>query len=87
VDFTNMTRWELWDWMNSQISSGKMTVEESSPFLAMTLVGENKPDDTRFDFMQLACWGIDYAITRNDKVTLKMLEFAVQIMQEANVRA
>lgn len=36
-DFTNMTRKGIFDWMNGQITSGKMTLDESSPFLAMTV--------------------------------------------------
>jgi hypothetical protein len=85
ADFTNMTRQELIDWMNSQLHSGKMTFEESSPFLAMTLTGMNALGDTRYNYMQLAREGIEYAITHHDEATLKLLEIAVQIMQEANV--
>lgn len=36
-DFTSMTRKEMFDWMNEQIRSGKMSLDESSPFLGMTM--------------------------------------------------
>lgn len=31
ADFTRMTRKEVFDWMNDQIRSGKMSLDESSP--------------------------------------------------------
>ncbi len=61
LDFTNMTRKELFDWMNNQIRSGEMSLDESSPFLAMSL--KVKPsgepvdmntDPTKLDFVDMA---------------------------------
>jgi hypothetical protein len=87
VDFTSMTRQELIDWTNNQLSSGKMTFDESSTFVAMTLTGANAPGDTRYNYMQLTREAIQGALSRKDEANLKMFEFALQIMQEANVRA
>jgi hypothetical protein len=32
-----MTDQQMWGWVNSQVASGKMTLEQSSPFIDMTL--------------------------------------------------
>jgi hypothetical protein len=82
VDFTRMTRQELIDWMNGQLRSGKMTMEESWPFLVMTLAGENAPEGTRYDYLQLTRGAIQGASSRKDEANLKIFEFALQIMQE-----
>ena len=37
TDFTSMTRQQLFDWMNGQIRSGAMSLDESSSFLGMTV--------------------------------------------------
>lgn len=37
VDFTSMSRQELRDWTNSQIRSGEMSLDDSRPFMAMSM--------------------------------------------------
>lgn len=37
VDFRNMSRDDLKEWINEQIRAGNMTLEESTPFMLMTL--------------------------------------------------
>jgi hypothetical protein len=68
-----MTRKELFDWMNNQIRSGEMSLDESSPFLAMTL--KVKPsgepvdmntDPTKLDFVDIAKRGVDSAESRGE---------------------
>ncbi|XZE18745.1 hypothetical protein SH449x_004047 [Pirellulaceae bacterium SH449] len=73
LDFSNMTRRELFDWMNNQIRSGQMTVDESTPFLAMSLKvklsGEPVDMDTdpiRMDFVDIAKQRFDAAESRGD---------------------
>jgi len=39
VDFTHMTSRQLLDWINTQIASGEMTLDESSSYLGLTLNG------------------------------------------------
>jgi hypothetical protein len=36
-DFTHTTDQQMWSWINSQVASGTMTKEQSSPFINMTL--------------------------------------------------
>lgn len=86
-----MTRQDMRDWVNTQIRSGEMSLDDSRPFMAMTmkipvnsgLGGEVAlgGDDTRYDFMQKARDGIQGALSRNDETTLKMLKSAMSIMQ------
>ena len=52
ADFNSMTRKEMSDWMNNQIRSGKMSLDESSPFLGMSLkisVATGQPVDLATD--------------------------------------
>lgn len=89
VDFTDMTRQQLFDWMNSQIKSGKMSFEESSAFLGMTVTvsvdtGQTvgiSDDTTTLNFMDIAQQGIEGAKSRNDTVMLDLLEKAMTTMR------
>lgn len=97
VDFTSMTRQEMRDWVNAQIRSGEMSLDDSRPFVAMTMKipvnggsGGELPaqsDGTRHDFAQKAREGIQGALSRNDEATLKMLELAMSIMQRQQGQA
>lgn len=91
ANFTSMTRQDMRDWVNTQIRNGEMSLDDSRPFMAMTmkipvnggLGGDlaTEGDDMRYDFMQKARDGIQGALSRNDETTLKMLKSAVSIMQ------
>ncbi|HHR9696954.1 TPA: hypothetical protein ACTANZ_004617 [Salmonella enterica subsp. enterica serovar Mbandaka] len=91
ADFTSMTRLEMREWVNTQIRSGEMSLDDSRPFMAMTMkmpVGGGlggelaaESDGTRYDFTQKVRDGIQGALSRNDETTLKMLESAMSIMQ------
>jgi hypothetical protein len=88
VDFTQMTRQEMFDWMNSELKSGKMSFEESSAFLGMTLqvsveTGEPvdmRTDTTVYDFTAIARRGIEGARSRNDEKAAQRLEEALALM-------
>ena len=83
VDFTNMTRQELIDWMSGQIRSGKMTLEESRSLVWATMAGgTDVPDDTRYNFMQMAREGIEGALWHKDETKLKLLEAGLRIMEK-----
>jgi hypothetical protein len=91
ADFTNMTRQEMLEWSNDQIRSGKMTLDEGLPFMAMSMKipvsgGTGRElqanDGERFDFTQKVRAGIEGALSRNDDVTRKMLESAMKMMQQ-----
>lgn len=88
VDFTNMTRQEMRDWTNNQIRSGQMSLDESMPFMAMTMklpVGGGaeipaETDNERIDFMQRARQGLEGAQSRRDARAAERLEIALSIM-------
>jgi hypothetical protein len=88
VDFTHMTRQDMFDWMNSEIRSGRMSFEESSSFLGMTMqvsaeTGEPvdmRTDTTVYDFTTIARRGIEGARSRNDEKAAKALEEALSLM-------
>lgn len=92
VDFTSMTRLEMQEWSNEQIRSGKMSLDEGRPFMAMLMkIPVNggtgaalRPtnDGERIDFTQKVRAGIEGALSRNDDVTRKMLESAMKLMQQ-----
>ncbi|MGY3441251.1 hypothetical protein [Bradyrhizobium sp. USDA 4473] len=91
ANFSSMTRQEMRDWVNGQIRSGKMSLDDSQPFMAMTMKipvggsGGELPaanDGRRYDFTQQVRDGIQGALSRNDETTLNMLQSAMSIMQQ-----
>lgn len=89
TDFTSMTRQEMFDWMNSKIKSGEMSIHDSTPFLAMTLKipvgsGQGAPEvldsQERVNFMQQVQDGIKGALSRNDQEQAKRLQMALSTM-------
>ena len=88
ADFTSMTRKEIFDWMNDQIRSGKMSLDESTPFLGMTMkisVATGQPvnmatDSTRINFVEKARLGIEGARSNNDPDLAKRLQAAIEVM-------
>jgi len=89
ADFNSMTRKEMFDWMNDQIRSGKMSLDESSPFLGMTMkisVTSGQPvdlatDTTRINFVEKASLGIEGARSNNDPDLAKRLQAAIEVMR------
>ncbi|WP_298722412.1 hypothetical protein [uncultured Oceanisphaera sp.] len=87
ADFTSMTRQEMFDWMNDQIQTGKMSLDESSPFLGMTMkisVATGQPvdmatDTTRANYVEKARSGIEWA-NNHDPDLAKRLQNAIDIM-------
>lgn len=90
ADSTNMTRKEMFDWMNEQIRSGNMSLDESSPFLGMTMkisVATGQPvdmatDATRINFAEKARLGMEGARSNNDPDLAKRLLAAIEVMRK-----
>ncbi|RKE86381.1 hypothetical protein [Rhizobium sp. AG855] len=88
LDFTRMTRQELFDWMNEQLRSGKMSFDESAPFLGMTLkisaeTGEPvdmATDNSRIDFTEKARQGIEFYQLHFDQASADALQAALEKM-------
>lgn len=89
VDFSHMTRQQLFDWMNAQIKSGRMTLDQSTSFLGMTMkvsASTGQPVDMRtdttiYDFADRARQGLEGARWRHDDREAGLLEQAIAIMR------
>lgn len=90
ADFHAMTRKEIFDWMNDQIRSGKMSLDDSTVFLGMTMkisVATGLPVDietdmTRVNFVEKARLGIEGALFNNDPDLAKRLAAAIEVMRK-----
>lgn len=88
IDFTSMTRQDLFDWMNEQLRSGEMSFDESSPFLGMTLkisAATGEPvdmatDTARIDFTEKARQGIEFYQSHFDDASADVLQTALDRM-------
>lgn len=89
TDFTGMTRQQVSDWMNDQIRSGAMSLDESTSFLGMTLKIDAQTmqpvdmasDTTPVDFVDKAKQGIAGALSRGDRDGAAQLQIALATMQ------
>jgi len=93
VDFTNMTIQELVDWMNGELKAGRMSFEESSPFMAMTLnipvngeIPAELDNTTRHNFVERIQTNIEGANSRNDDELLGRLESALKIVRAYQIQ-
>lgn len=95
ADFTSMTRQEMTDWMNEQIRTGKMSLDESAPFMGMTMkisVETGQPvdmatDTTRINFIEKARLGIEGARSLNDQKLAERLQRAMYRMHRSQGQA
>lgn len=95
ADFTSMTRQEMSDWMNEQIRTGKMSLDESAPFMGMTMkisVETGQPvdmatDTTRINFIEKARLGIEGARSLNDQKLAERLQMAMDRMHRSQGQA
>jgi len=95
LDLTNMSHSEYFNWMNEQISSGKISFDESFPFLALSLSyipvgresGHAEIASRRLNLIQLTLDVIEDARLRNDEATLKEREWMLSVMQRSQGQA
>ena len=88
TDFTQMTRQNMRDWLNAQIRSGKMSFDDSTPFVGMTMKVsvqgfqpvDSATDMTPINFIDKARAGIAGALSRNDREGAKQLQAALASM-------
>lgn len=88
-----MTRREMREWMNSEIKRGAMDLDESTPFVFMTLdlpvssdpvVAEAARErwlDEQVNFVDAAQRGLEAARSRHDAENARVLEGAIAIMR------
>lgn len=93
ADFTTMTRQQMRDWMNEQMRSGNMTVDESSTFLAMTalvyigpdgpVLAEDRIHNERVNFFEIARNVMDFYLSRGDRAAADRWQDALTVMEQA----
>ncbi|PZA12902.1 hypothetical protein DNX69_05325 [Rhodopseudomonas palustris] len=87
TDFTQMTRKDLADWINSKIASGEMSFDESSTFVSMTVnfrqdgATTGLDDKQQVDFMQSVRDGMARAKNTNDSELFDRLQAALRTME------
>lgn len=89
LDFTSMTRQQIFDWMNGQIRSGALSLTDSSSFLSLSAKIDSRTmqpvdmatDTTPVDFMDRAKQGIAGALWRGDQEGAARLQTALDTMQ------
>ena len=91
VDFSRMTRCELFNWTNEQVRNGNMTLEESFPFVLLSSDGLSldaigleglSADQTCYNYVQIAQDGLAQAQTREDGAKMvKWWESVLSVMQ------
>jgi hypothetical protein len=95
IEFKNATRQEVFNWMNGEILAGRMTVDESTPFLGMTLkmsAATFRPvdmatDHERINFVQKAQLGIEWADAHGFRDQAAYLRHALGIMQRVEAQS
>ncbi len=83
------------DWMNEQIRTGKMSLDEGAPFMGMTMkisVETGQPvdmatDTTRINFIEKARLGIEGARSLNDQKLAERLQMAMDRMHRSQGHA
>jgi hypothetical protein len=92
VDFTKLTRKGLADWVNGQITSGLMSVQDSSPFLSLGLNasatdlqdGSTGLDDSQsVNFLQMAQSALTSAQQSGDSASAQQMQSILAVMQQA----
>ncbi|MBQ1657913.1 MAG: hypothetical protein II058_05395, partial [Rhodocyclaceae bacterium] len=88
VDFTRMTQKEMRDWINEQLSDGKMTFEESVPLVVLSAFGTPldapESDLPYCNYMQMAREGLHFAQLGGNEYSTVLQKFwgsALSIMQ------
>lgn len=79
ADLTHMTPMQMREWLNEQLRTGKMTFDESTPFVGMTIGAET--NNSPVNYLQRIQDGIDGAAWRGDKQGKSMWEMALDIAE------
>ena len=77
ADLTNMTPMRMREWINDQIRSGNMTLDESTPFMGMTVGAE--VDNSPVNYLQKIRVGIEAAVWRGDAEGKSRWEMALEV--------
>lgn len=90
ADFRNMSRPALFDWMNTMLKSGQLSVDDSAGILAMANtqgVGDRTAEPTgNLNFYEVSRDAIESARRRNEDSAERMFQTAVGILQKFQAR-
>ncbi|WP_322995095.1 hypothetical protein [Castellaniella sp.] len=79
ADLTNMTPMQMREWLNDQIRTGKMTLDESTPFVGMTIGAE--VNNSPVNYLLKIQGGIEAAAWRGDPKEKAMWAMALDIAE------
>ncbi|WP_428627529.1 hypothetical protein [Sphingopyxis sp.] len=86
-DFAQMSRSELFDWMNDRIKDGKLSMDDSTGILSLTGAGSfdpqaaDKGNGEKVNFFQIAQDGIAAARHRKDGGSAAIYQSALLVLQ------
>lgn len=92
VDFTDMTRQEMWDWMNDRIASGEMSLDGTENLASMyvlTNIGEDqlglnsRVQTERINFFDAIQNSIDFYSARGHQEGVQSWQHTLNILQQA----
>lgn len=79
ADLTHMTPMEMREWLNEQLRTGKMTLDESTPFVGMTIGAET--NNSPVNYLEKIKGGIEAAIWRGNAESKAMWEMALEVAE------
>lgn len=89
IDFSRISGNDIRDWVNNQIKSGNMSLDDSTPFMAMTMAAPTQGNELQSDILNLktdfvgkTITGIQGALSRNDQKLAQQLQSALDIMRK-----
>lgn len=86
VDFTHMTRKDLLEWVNGKITSGQMSLDDSTAFVAMTAkfrvdgTGPAVDATEQVDFTSMAQGVMEWSRQNGEASNIKAFELALSFM-------
>ena len=86
VDFTHMTRKDLLDWVNGKITSGQMSLDDSTAFVAMTAkfrvdgTGPAVDATEQVDFTSMAQGVMEWSRQNGEASNVHAFELALSLM-------
>lgn len=96
ADFTNMTRQEMRDWINDQLDSGAMSLDDSANLVFMTVfahiegdqaVVDSHVNNERVNFFDVAQNIVDFNRERGDHAAVESFQMTLNILQQAQGQA
>lgn len=88
LDFQQMTRGQLSEWLNQAVAAGKIPKDQQTAFRVMLFNGQDsnseqaKADTTVLDFAEKAKAGLQSAVKRKDQSSIEFWAKALTVMKK-----